>query len=416
MILFGMAIFSSCLRKNVSLLCGVWRKLRPFFVGLSSTRQMVKDDKMILYEDWKECIVPLIDSEPLKLNPNDFGFEQYVAAKTLVASRAFQIDEYHGCGMVPLADLFNHKTAAENVHFTSGSSDSGSDNDKDDVNEDEYENIGDDKPLNEGLSTSHLNSKKSTHLTATPGKNSFDDDDKEFSLYSGDDPPALELIIVKDVKAGAEVFNTYGSLGNSALLHRYGFTEPDNPFDVVNIDLDLVIQWSSSSFSGRYTRARLSLWRRLCDTQNSEYFEISSDGKPQLGLLILLYIFSLPDEAYQKLSCKIFSVGDFDKNLSILFSTESTKEIFSETQEKMVDLLLTKSVCAALIYLADIRESLYGMNSMNDDIKALRNCSCVQERKLYYSLVLRVSERRILKKLRIYATGSCSNKRKRRRN
>ena len=56
----------------------------------------------------------------------------------------------------------------------------------------------------------------------------------------------LEMVMVKDVKVGAEVFNTYGLLGNAALLHRYGFTEPDNPFDIVNIDLELVLQWSAS--------------------------------------------------------------------------------------------------------------------------------------------------------------------------
>ena len=65
----------------------------------------MKEDRTLLYEDWKECILPLIESGPLKLNPNSFGVEQYFAAKTLVTSRSFEIDDYHGFGMVPLADL-----------------------------------------------------------------------------------------------------------------------------------------------------------------------------------------------------------------------------------------------------------------------------------------------------------------------
>lgn len=66
---------------------------------------MVKEDKDLIYEDWKECIQPLLVSAPLELNPQFFGIEQYFAARSLIASRSFQIDDYYGSGMVPLADL-----------------------------------------------------------------------------------------------------------------------------------------------------------------------------------------------------------------------------------------------------------------------------------------------------------------------
>lgn len=65
----------------------------------------MKTDKSLVYEDWKECILPLIESGTLKLDPKHFGPEQYFYAKSLVASRSFQIDGFHGFGMVPLADL-----------------------------------------------------------------------------------------------------------------------------------------------------------------------------------------------------------------------------------------------------------------------------------------------------------------------
>ncbi len=65
----------------------------------------MKEDKALVYEDWKESILPLLDSPPFNLNPKFFGIEQYFAAKSLIASRSFAIDEYHGSGMVPLADL-----------------------------------------------------------------------------------------------------------------------------------------------------------------------------------------------------------------------------------------------------------------------------------------------------------------------
>lgn len=58
-----------------------------------------------MYEDWKENILPLVYLVPQSLNPSSFSVEEYFAARSLIASRSFQIDEYHGFGMVPLADL-----------------------------------------------------------------------------------------------------------------------------------------------------------------------------------------------------------------------------------------------------------------------------------------------------------------------
>ncbi|KAK9293203.1 hypothetical protein L1049_021192 [Liquidambar formosana] len=377
------------------------------YVGLSSTRQTMKEDKALVYEDWKECILPLITSAPLELNPKFFGAEQYFAAKSLISSRSFEIDDYHAFGMVPLADLFNHKTGAEDVHFTSSPSHCESDNDVDGNNNDEYDNSEDDVQLTQ---SSHLRRNRS--LTALVGKNFHSVSNLECSSALEDDPTVLEMIIVKNVKAGSEVFNTYGSLGNAALLHRYGFTEPDNPYDIVNIDLEVVLQWSSSLFSDRHSRARLLLWKRLnysgCGSQNSEYFEISSQGEPEVELLILLCIMLLPEEAYCKLDLTVATAGNFSKSISIILSSNSSIAV-GETLEMGKNLLLTRSVCDALLSLADIRESFYGSNSIEDDIKALRRCCCNRERKLYHSLMLRVSERKILEKLRTYATASAQS-------
>ncbi|KAA8531278.1 hypothetical protein F0562_005987 [Nyssa sinensis] len=364
--------------------------------------KIVKEDKALIYEDWEECILPLMASAPLELNPDFFSVEHYFAAKSLIASRSFEIDDYHGFGMVPLADLFNHKTGAEDVHFTSVSSQLVSENDaegddknyvKDEDKNDDYYDTGDCEPL-----TQNSQSRKSY----SGGSN------LECSLTLGDDPTVLEMIIVKDVKVGAEVFNTYGSLGNAALLHRYGFTEPDNPNDIVNIDLELVLQWSSSMFSGRHSRTRLSLFRRLdysgCVSQNSEYFEISYNGEPEVELLILLYIMILPEEAYHQLDLTISTVGNLNKSLSVILAKKGNI-VVDMAPEISKDLLLTKNVRDALVSLADIRESLYGLNAVDDDIEALKRCCRIREGKLYHSLMLRVSERRILKKLRIYAAA-----------
>jgi N-lysine methyltransferase SETD6 len=63
-----------------------------------NSRQIVKQDREFLSEDWQETI-------ELDVDPADFSLEKYFSAKTLISSRSFEIDSYHGFGMVPLADM-----------------------------------------------------------------------------------------------------------------------------------------------------------------------------------------------------------------------------------------------------------------------------------------------------------------------
>ncbi|MCD9641751.1 hypothetical protein HAX54_028178 [Datura stramonium] len=327
--------------------------------------------------------------------------------------------------MVPLADLFNHKTGAEDVHFTSSNSELNNDADNENYGNDNtgptkrtshsggecggsdlessHSELDDDSP-----SDKHENDNNEPTKAYSRGE-SISGSCSEFSSVLGDDLTVLEMIMVKKVKAGAEVFNTYGSLGNAALLHRYGFAEPDNQYDIVNLDLELVLQWSSSRFSHRYSRRRLSLWRKLdysgCVSQNSEYFEISFDGEPQVELLVLLYIILLPEEVYAELDLAVSMTSGFEKSKGFKLSKKDII-LFGEGFESSNSILLTDGVCAVLLELADIRESLYGSNRLEDDIKTLNCCCLVKEPKTYYSLVLRISERRILEKLRCYASAS----------
>jgi SET domain-containing protein 6 len=68
-------------------------------------RQAVLEDKKLIEEDWEECILPLCEKNPHDFPAVHFTLEDYFLAKTLISSRAFEVDEYHGYGMVPLADL-----------------------------------------------------------------------------------------------------------------------------------------------------------------------------------------------------------------------------------------------------------------------------------------------------------------------
>ncbi|GLJ16984.1 hypothetical protein SUGI_0293720 [Cryptomeria japonica] len=404
--------------------------------------KVVNEDMQFLREDWEESIAPLTVSYPSEFRRDWFSVEQYFAAKTLVESRAFEVDDYFGFGMVPLADLFNHKTAAEDVHFTSESNVDDSDIDTPEASLVDEEHNGDSP--NEISDFAISKERDDASLYSGLNENGIDDiQDTFLSSNLGSNNEVLEMILVKDVKAENEVFNTYGTLSNAALLHRYGFTEPDNPFDIINIDFDLVIDCCLLLFSRRHLRVRVALWRRLgcagCSSQDCEYFEVSANGTPQLELLLLLYIIHLPDEVYQRLDCAspqhCQSITDVKK--FVYFASQGFEVVPSlhknkkrgpnyciETNEnklrksgcnkklkigedgdafKSDEWLLTSSVCQCLILLADKRDRLYGSSSLKRDLEFLKTCVSTEHPKLFNAMSLRVSERSILQSLRLYA-------------
>ena len=102
----------------------------------------------------------------------------------------------------PLLCSFNHKTGAEDVHFTSVSSHFESDSDAD--NDDHVvANSDDNQP-----STEHPHVDGEESSAASNGKNSLGGSDLESSAFE-DVPTVLQMIMVNDVRAGAEVSVCY---------------------------------------------------------------------------------------------------------------------------------------------------------------------------------------------------------------
>jgi N-lysine methyltransferase SETD6 len=128
----------------------------------------------------------------------------------------------------------------------------------------------------------------------------------------------------------------------------------------------------------------------------------------QFELLTLLYVIYLSEETFDKHGTIVeTSVSEDELSCAIDLiivggSNCSFKEGSIQDASDLNKFLLTKSVCKALVMLADLRESLYGSNSLKDNERKLMYHL---DRKLYHSLVLWVSERRILGRLRDYASN-----------
>lgn len=72
-----------------------------------------------LNTDYEDHVVPLAEAHKHRTGGKAvMTFELFKRASSLVASRAFGVDSYHGDAMLPIADLFNH-TGNEHVHIES---------------------------------------------------------------------------------------------------------------------------------------------------------------------------------------------------------------------------------------------------------------------------------------------------------
>lgn len=162
---------------------------------------------------FKAHVKPLLDllSPPTNNLNLQATFER---AYSLVSSRAFLVDIYHGLSMVPLADIYNH---LDYPHVSLQSDDivcpvCGA---FDECPHDSDVPERQDK-LQKGNTS--LAADETTRVLRADGLNEHD---------------AVEMVALRPVPSGEEVFNTYGELSNAQLLTRYGFMLDSNDNDGV---------------------------------------------------------------------------------------------------------------------------------------------------------------------------------------
>ena len=236
----------------------------------------VAADALSLREDYDEHVVnglcvrfpevfdPLLYADTPRDERNDLsrnesvskGFESYLEAASLAASRAFFIGDVFGEALVPVADAFNHRTDAESVRVFGA--EGGFDEDDDDDDDDDASDDDDDS------------------------KDSDDADEEETDPYDAPVSGKLEIHAHVATRAGDELFNTFGSQNNASLLHKYGFCERANAHCTVGLDVALVERVLGVKET-RDAAASVGL-----DLDEEKYFEIAPDGVVEDALLALL--------------------------------------------------------------------------------------------------------------------------------
>ena len=110
----------------------------------------------------------------------------------------------------------------------------------------------------------------------------------------------LQMITVKKVAKGEEVFNTYGPLRNAELLRRYGFVLSRNPHGGTTVGLADVIEAAMTANPEMVSDLPLRLaWlesRGLADDSLENRFFVHQTGRPSGNLLIAMRVLTLKTE------------------------------------------------------------------------------------------------------------------------
>ncbi|DBA97673.1 TPA: hypothetical protein ACH3X3_012565 [Trebouxia sp. C0006] len=293
-------------------------------------------DRTLTQEDWETNILPLIhDARCPMLNQAGMNLDLFRVAASWVASRAFGVDNYHGMAMVPFADLFNHKAAVvqlgggyfvEDVCFEDQDSSSqeeeeedeeegveAEDEEEDEEVEDEVDQSGQSQEEDENGVTQNVVQPMTleTDTGGAPTRGAMlhpsVQQDPKLRLEIGicgvtkpDGTEVLEIVAASDLKAGQEIFNTYGEHGNAELVNKYGFALADNPFDCVKLDKTSLVGIATKHMGNDVCQQRctfLSDQSYLLE-EDLEPFEVLPKGKIGPSLVMALRVLFASEEDF----------------------------------------------------------------------------------------------------------------------
>lgn len=202
---------------------------------LEEDRRLMKEDHERLLEWYSSCE----DAEP----PT---FDEFLQAASLVASRAFFIGHDVGQGMVPFADLFNHR----------------------------------------GFGQSHIGVRGCRLADAEQDVKDVDADGADED--EDEEQDAVRIFLVRDIESGEELFNTFGDYhDNAALYVKYGFVERDGSVAFCYFHRTF---WTGLLEEPEFHDMRLMA--QLVDFCDETYegldYTIAADGTLSPGLLAIL--------------------------------------------------------------------------------------------------------------------------------
>lgn len=167
----------------------------------------------------------------------------FLTAYTHVSSRDFIIDTYHGVGLVPVADLFNH-TEINGVQFES------------------------DQEVCEICGVAFLtgHDQDDCRFPHSDTEEESEEEKEEEEDETEDVTDTLDMRTLLPHAVGDEMYNTYGCLPNALLLTRYGFCL-DTETDFERYTVDLRFPAERREFFNAFLTANVSGFTKLVQVQ-----------------------------------------------------------------------------------------------------------------------------------------------------
>jgi SET domain-containing protein 6 len=188
--------------------------------------------------DYETIVLPFTKAHPALFPGNSGSYSMFCSAVSVVASRAFWIDKWHGEALVPVGDMYNHRLS----RMPPESSDEENDEDDDDMG---------DEPAKQLWSPCVLSNDNAAGREMLPPMH--------ISFSSKHEADVLAIVIAAPVAANEEVFNCYGEHGNAVCCTIYGFAEVANPFDVVIIEKGAVFHFAEQLLGSGHCTPREQL-------------------------------------------------------------------------------------------------------------------------------------------------------------
>lgn len=219
---------------------------------------------------------------------------------------------------------------------------------------DEYEDEEEDDGFEDVEEDEEMEDVDGDEMDEDNEENEENEEEDEEDDEDDEDADTCDIIAVKDIPAGKEVYNTYGELSNGVLLSRYGFALWDNEHETVSLGKEVLAYVKENNL-----KARTSWWadhfyrlifgvepedwsEDMIDPEDEgdeealappspdsitwlEILDLFSNGVPSPGLMAILYVLSLSETEYDAFVAKV-EAGDYDsisfnyRGLSILKS------------------------------------------------------------------------------------------------
>ncbi|KAF7721273.1 hypothetical protein EC973_004982 [Apophysomyces ossiformis] len=221
----------------------------------------ISNDLNDLKDDYADIVLPLLEKYSYVFSnycDEYFSFDAFCRASTLVSSRSFEVDAFHGNAMVPFADVFNHRSGNnEHVHFETdfdvcdacGALDYCEHQYLEDLEQGSDMENDEDGWLDENGETSEPNDDDIEELDEEDEEGSLADleelEESGVNFWTEEEKEkkdTCDMVLSRPVRKGEEIFNTYGDHPNIALLGKYGFCHDNNPNDYISVSEDAVVE------------------------------------------------------------------------------------------------------------------------------------------------------------------------------